>query len=156
VWRLDWGYFGLKRWKRSDYYLLLGLAVTGVAVMLIIPHVPALRQIYPSVRGRSAQAKWGFVSAQLVWTFSWLLGWEFLHRYVLLRPAAALWPRLGWLLVPLSEGVYHLQKPLIEAGGMVLLSIVLTQWTVRRRNMLLPFLVHLVIEVALPLSLIFL
>jgi membrane protease YdiL (CAAX protease family) len=59
------------------------------------------------------------------------------------------WPRYGWLLVPLAEGVYHLQKPWPEMLGMVAFSLIATQWTLRRDNMLLPLLVHLAIEIEL-------
>jgi len=154
--KMDWGYLGVTRWKRRDLALLAGLAVAGAAVMLAIPHVETLRRVYPSLSHLDASAKWNVVSTQVIWAFSWLLGWEFLHRYVLLRRVAAAWPRFGWLLVPLSEGAYHLQKPLIEAAGMVLLSMALTQWAVKRRNALLPFIVHLCVEIALPLSQVFL
>ena len=51
--------------------------------------------------------------------------------------------------MPVSEGVYHLQKTLLEALGMVALSVVLTYWARKRANVLLPFLVHLAIELEL-------
>jgi hypothetical protein len=38
---------------------------------------------------------------------------------------------------------------LLEAGGMVLYSVVLTLWAIRRKNALLPFLAHLTIEIEL-------
>jgi len=153
---MDWGALGVRRWKRRDGYFLLGLALAGMAAILIIPYVPALRQTYHSMGHLAAPEKWTQLFIRGIWVISWLLGWEFLHRYFLLRPVAVQWPRYGWLLVPLSEGLYHLQKPGIEALGMVALSVVLTQWTLRRRNVFLPFLVHLTIEIELILFLIFL
>ncbi|MCL4694164.1 MAG: CPBP family intramembrane metalloprotease, partial [Candidatus Hydrogenedentes bacterium] len=98
--------------------------------------------------------KWEIIARGMLWTFSWLIGWEFLHRYFLLRPFAARWPRFGWLIVPFSEGVYHLQKAPIEAAGMVVFSLVLTAWALRRRNALLPFLAHLLVEIELVLFLV--
>ena len=44
------------------------------------------------------------------------------------------------------EGLYHLQKALPEMGGMVVFSLIVTPWSMRRRNLLLPFLAHLLIE----------
>lgn len=148
--RMDWGALGVRRWKRMDGYFLLALALAGLAAVLIIPYVPALRNTYPGMRDLAFPEKWAQLVVRSLWVLSWLLGWEFLHRYFLIRSAASRWPRYGWLLVPLSEGLYHLQKPsVLEAVGMVALSVLLTQWTLRRRNVLLPFLVHLTIEIEL-------
>lgn len=151
--RMDWGALGVRRWKRVDYRILAVLAVLGMCAVLLIPHIPQLRSNYSSLAEASAEQKWIALRGNLVWVASWLIGWEFLHRYVLLRHAQRLWPVWGWLLVPFSEGVYHLQKPWIEALGMVVFSIILTQWAMRRRNVLLPFLAHLIIEVELILFL---
>lgn len=144
---MDWGYFGFNRWKRRDWILLIGLGALGFMAVLAINVFPSLREYYPSYRDASWPQKWEIVGRGMLWTFSWLVGWEFLHRYFLLRPFVARWPRYGWLIVPFSEGVYHLQKAPIETGGMVLFSLILTAWALRRRNALLPFLAHLVIEI---------
>jgi membrane protease YdiL (CAAX protease family) len=150
---MDWGALGIRGWKRMDYIILAVLAVLGLGAVFLIPHVPQLRYIYASLAEASPEQKWIAFRGQLVWVASWLIGWEFLHRYVLLRQAQRLWPVWGWLLVPFSEGVYHLQKPALEALGMVVFSIILTQWAIRRKNVLLPFLAHLIIEVELILFL---
>lgn len=144
---MDWGAFGWKRFTRADWLVLALLAAAGAAAMFIIPHVPELRRTYPNLSALDTAVKLDYFNGQLIWIFSWLLGWEFMHRYFLLRAAHAHWPRFGWLLVPLAEGVYHLQKPLLEAGGMLLLSLVLTRWALARNNVLLPFLAHLIIEI---------
>lgn len=144
---MDWGFFGFNRWKRRDWILLIGLGVLGLLAVLTINMFPSLREYYPSYSDASWSRKWEIVGRGMLWTFSWLIGWEFLHRYFLLRPFAARWPRLGWLIVPFSEGVYHLQKAPLEAAGMVVFSLILTAWALRRRNALLPFLAHLVIEI---------
>ena len=146
---MDWGYFGVKRWRRIDYVFLAGLAVVAVLTVLTILLFPTLRATYPSAASLSAHAKWSFLAHNVTWTLSWLIGWEFLHRYFLLRPLAAQWPRFGWLLIPVYEGVYHLQKPLLEAAGMVAFSLALTYWALNRRNALLPFLAHLMVELSL-------
>ncbi len=154
--KMDWGALGVKRWTRTDLYLMGGLAVAGFAAILLIPVVPALRHTYHGMGSLAASQKALYFFLQITWIASWLPGWEFIHRYFLLRRAQAVWPRFGWLLVPFSEGVYHLQKPGLEALGMVALSVVLTQWAMRRRNVLLPFLVHLIIEIELVAFLLFL
>jgi hypothetical protein len=146
---MDWGYFGVSRWRRVDLYLLAGLVVIGAIAVLIIPMFPSLRAWYPGLGRASASAKWHYALFTVVWTLSWLAGWEFLHRYFLLTNLSAVWPRFGWILIPISEGAYHLQKPLLEAGGMVALSVILTLWALQRRNTLLPFVVHLSIELEL-------
>ena len=146
---LDPAYFTFKRWRKSDGLLLGALALLGVGAMLLIPMVPALRETYPGLAQASPQVRWDYSQYFLLWTLSWLPGWEFLHRYFLLRRVDAAWPRFGWLLVPLFETVYHLQKPLLEAGGMLALGLVLTWWTRRRKNILLPLIVHALIEIQL-------
>ncbi len=153
--RMDWGAIGPRRWKRIDIALPLGIAVIGVLVMMLIPYVPALHRTYPTLMARSPEMKLAFCIWQLAWLASWLPGWEFMHRYTLLRAANQRWPRYGWLLLPLFEGVYHLQKPMLEMLGMVLFSIAMTQWTLRRRNILLPFLCHLIIEAELVIYLVY-
>lgn len=151
--QLELDFFTFKRWRNVDKLLLGALALLGVGAMLLIPMVPALREIYPGLAQASPEARWAYSEYFLLWTVSWLPGWEFLHRGFLLRRVDAAWPRLGWLLIPLIECAYHLQKPLLEAGGVLALGLVLTWWTRRRRNILLPFLVHALIEIQLLLFL---
>jgi len=152
---MDWGWVGFQRWKRLDLFLLAGFLVLAMAAILVIPLFPSLRNTYPSLRELSASQKLTIFYGKTLWTLSWFVGWEFLHRYFLLRQVHARWPRFGWLLVPLSETIYHLQKPLPETVGMALFSVVATRWTLWRRNMLLPFLVHLGVELALWLFILF-
>lgn len=158
---LDWKYLYGGRWKRADVALVGGLAVFGMAAMFLIPLIPALRAIYPSMGSLPAEQKWLFVQYTMIWNLSWLPGWEFVHRYFLLTaiqrepldggrflPGTRL-SQWGWLLVPLSETIYHLQKPGLEALGMGAFSLVVTFWCLKRRNWLLGFLVHLIIEIEL-------
>lgn len=148
--RMDWGYFGLKRWRRIDLMLLLGLVFIGLGAVLVTQHIPALRALYPSLGRLSPEDKWDIAQTRLIWTASWLIGWEFLHRYVLVTSLRRPVPVL--LIVPLVEGLYHVgQKPAawLEALGMVALSVLFCAWTLRRRNIGLPFLAHLFIELEL-------
>ena len=158
--RMEWRYL-VGKWDRWDALLVGGLTVLGMAAMFLIPLVPALQATYRSLDHLTPEQKWSYVQRIMVWNVSWLFGWEFLHRYVLLRaaqraPLTGRWgfpaPKLTqyyWLLVPLSETVYHLQKPLVEAGGMLAFSLVLTLWCLVRKKWLVACLVHLIIEVEL-------
>lgn len=146
---LDLHAFTFKRWRRVDLYLLAGLLAAGALAVILIPRIPGVRETYRGYGHLSLQQKHSFLFCHLMWTASWLIGWEFLHRYVLLRPWDRSLPRAGWLIVPVSEGLYHLQKAPLEALGMVALSVVLTLWTRKRQNILFPFLVHLAIELEL-------
>lgn len=143
---MDWGAFGLRGLNRWDALLLTAVAVAGVAVMFIIPQFPELRAIYPTHSALTNDQKWNYVISKTVWNLSWLIGWEFLHRYVLLRAAIGRFPQYGWLLVPLSETLFHLQKPLAETAGMLVFSVFLTRWAMARGNVLAPALAHFFIE----------
>lgn len=148
---MDWGWFGLRRLKKWDY-ILLGMGVlAGVLILFIIPLLPSLREYYPSQSARGADQKVLLVVSYLIWTASWLVGWEFLHRYVLVRAVGDRLGGWGWLIVPFSEGLYHIFKSPWECAGMVLFSLLATFYVTRRKNMVVPFLVHLAIEMALPL-----
>ena len=152
---MDWDWLGWRSWRAIDWVMVLGLALAGMLAMLLIPEVPELRRRYPGMSMLPLDYKLEYLASKTFWILSWLVGWEFLHRYVLLRAGNRLWPGWGWMIVPLSEGLYHLQKPLLEAAGMVVLSVILTQWALRRHSLLLPLLVHLIIEIELLLFLLF-
>ena len=148
---MDWGSLGIKRWERRDAVILAALAGLGLIGVLAIPFIPALSGTFPSLGEHSWAEKSRYAYHYLSWTFSWILGWEFLHRYFILRHTQRRWPRYGWLIVPVIEGVYHLppQQSFAMAFGMVVFSLLLTPWAVRRRNVLLPFLAHLIVELEL-------
>ncbi len=137
--KFDLGWYGLARLKRSDVLLTLGLSLVGALAVWLVPHVEALQQYYANYSGGSSW-RWPL----LLWCFSWLPGWEFLHRYFVLRAVGRHW----WIVVLLETG-YHLQKPFLEMAGMFVLSTALTYWTVKRKNALPALLVHLAIELGL-------
>jgi membrane protease YdiL (CAAX protease family) len=138
-------------WQKLDWWLFAGGALICCAVVFLIPLFADLTNYYVASGHRIDRLR--FIRERLVWVASWLPGWELLHRYLLLRSAAFLWPKWGWCLVPLSETVYHLQKPSAEAAGMAAFSVVMTYWSWKRQNLLLPFLLHALIEVTLILYL---
>ncbi len=147
--RWDWGYFGFSRWKRIDIYLLIASVVIGVGCVLAILFIPALRDYYPSASDFSWGEKMRSLRTQLLWNVSWLPGWEFMHRYFLLRPLTARWPRWGWIAVPVLEAAYHIQKDPLEMAAMFVAGVFFTWWTVRRKNIMLPFILHGSVEVGL-------
>lgn len=146
---MDWGYFGIWRLKKADFYVLFCFAFLGVMAVATISFVPGLRSYYPALGSATVVDKWRVAYHTFFYTLSWIVGWEFLHRYVLLRHATDVFPKWGWLTVPLVEGVYHLTKHPLEMLGMVFLSIILCWWTLKRRNMLPAFTVHFLIEMEL-------
>jgi hypothetical protein len=149
-WRnFDRGWYGWARWEMADVILLVTLAGLGVLVLMAVPLIPELREGYTGVGSMSYAVKREFVIGLAVWNLTWLPGWEFLMRYVLLRTAVAQWPRWGWWLVPLADGLYHLQKAWPEMIVAVVFSTVLTYWAFVRRNGLLPLVAHLIIEIEL-------
>lgn len=149
--RMDWAYFKFNRWRPIDYALLGGLLAAGLIAVIAIPLFPRLHQAIPMAGAASISSKAAFFFRHIVWTLSWLLGWEFMHRYLLLRRLRAHWPRFGWLLVPVFETAYHLtwwpMWPMPAA--MLAFSLVATPWALKRRNTLLPFLAHLAVELEL-------
>jgi membrane protease YdiL (CAAX protease family) len=148
--------FTTARWRKLDWYLFAGFGAIGLLVVFLVPFIPGVREHYAANTAGIpfGQKIFGFTQ-YLFWIFSWLLGWEFMHRYFLLQNVAPTWRKYGWLLVPFFEWAYHLQKHFIEAAGMAIFSLALTWYVIKRRNVSLPFLVHLLIEIALPLTVLF-
>ncbi len=151
----DVRYFTFRRCKRFDW-VLLGIATLGGAVlMLLLPWLPGAGTYYGGWGGHPPELRNALLSYHLWWTVSWLLGWEFVHRYFLVKSFLAAWPKRGatvvLIAVPLLETAYHAlqQKPPLECLGMLALSVLLCAWTLHRRNALLPFLAHLAIELEL-------
>ncbi len=154
--RMEWNWFSLRNWKRTDWLLLGVMLILGGIAVASIAFIPSLQSTYSGLSGTNASRNHVYFIAYLLWTASWLPGWEFMHRYFLLRPVMHRFPIYGWLIVPLCETIYHLQKPLLEAAGMAVFSLLLTWWTMKRRNMLIPFVAHLYIEVLLAIALVYL
>jgi hypothetical protein len=142
---LDREWYSFARWRPADVILLIAVTGLGGLLLLTIPLFPGLRETYLGVSDLSPSVRREFVIGISTWTLTWLPAWEFLLRYVLLRTAAAQWPRFGWWLVPLADGLYHLQKAWPEVAMAVLFSIVLTYWAFRRRNGLLPLIALMVL-----------
>lgn len=157
----DLQYFTFRRWKRIDWVLLGAVVIAGGLCMLLLPYVSSLDDYYRGWGTLSMDERWRNAFRALLWTCSWLTGWEFTHRYLLLKKMGEAWPDNGrWLAlltVPLIEALYHViqNKPHLESLGMGALSLVFCAWALHRRNAMLPFLGHLVIELELIVFLFF-
>jgi membrane protease YdiL (CAAX protease family) len=147
--RLEGGWFSFARLEWRDLRVYLVVAGVGLLALVAIPFFPGLRSTYPSLSVIPLGERLRFAGKFLLWVPSWLIGWEFLYRYFLLRPVSERWPENGWLLIPILEGINHLGKPSLEALSMVLFSMVLTPWALGRRSVLATFLAHALIEVEL-------
>lgn len=161
LWRwMDWDAWGMFRWRGRDLALLLLALVGGVVAVALIPHIPGVREYYVPPKAISLEQKLWLVAGYNFWCVSWLLGWEFLHRYVLLAALSRFLPRggWGWLVVPLliagSEAAYHLVKPLPETLAMFGFGFAASLWAYQRGNWLLPLIAHWMIEMALVLFLV--
>lgn len=141
--------FTLRRWKKTDYRLLIIFMALGALGICLIRFIPELNAYYPSGGFATGRSRWLYFQHQVVWVLSWLIGWEFLHRVFLLRYVQVLAGRTGLALIPLVEFAFHLQKTLPEALGALLLGAVLTWWSYRRNNVLLPIITHFSIEMSL-------
>lgn len=150
----DWGYYGWQRWTRGDVVLALVLTCGAIAVILLLPFIPGVAEYYRPRRYYSDLARWHAWKQLALWNLAWLPGWEFMLRYFLLRRLRVVYPAAAVVVVAAAEGAYHLQKPVLEAVAMVLFSIAASSWAVKRRNGLLPFLVHTVVELALSVYLV--
>ncbi len=148
-WRgMDWKAWNKERWTKLERGLLKAAIIVIPVSMFLIPYIPGINQYYHGMN-RGGGIDWAAAFLMLVWTVSWLPGWEFMHRYLLLGAVHKKWPKWGWLLVPISEFVYHLQKPPIEAGLMFAFGLVLTWYAVKRENFRFPFFMHLIVELSL-------
>lgn len=155
AWWLDSSYFTVAGWKRAEWGALAVAILGGILLMAALPNIPGVGDYYQGWGHLAPQNRRAQALGSLLWTLSWLPGWEFIHRYFLLRPLRAASNRAGTLLVlavvPLIEGGYHVlqQKPALECAGMATLSVLMCGYVLSRRNVLLPFLVHFIIEIEL-------
>lgn len=149
LWRMDWDYFTKRRIKPVDWQFLLGMCGLALVAIISVKFIPSLARLYHGSGASTLSGELAYFVRQMLWVLSWLVGWEFMHRYFLLRRVTADFPRFGWLLVPLAEGAYHLVKPWPEMLAMVAFSVIMTQYVMRRKNLVIPFLAHMAVEVLL-------
>ncbi len=154
LWHMDWGAWGTRRWKKMDLWLLGALFLLGIAGVVLVQFIPSLRAEFPSQSNLPGSNKWMIFWVAVFWNLSWVPGWEFMHRYFLLRRLDAQWVKYGWVLVPIIEVAFH-YRDVYMAAGMGLFAVIATIWARERRNILLPFIAHFFIEIVLVLFLLF-
>jgi membrane protease YdiL (CAAX protease family) len=149
IWRkmLDKSYFSFKGIKKIDWMILFGVLALSFIVMFIIPHIESLKDYYMPPENFGTAKKIAFAKKIMIWNFSWLIGYEFLFRYVFFKKC--LEQDKYYYLITLFEVLYHFNKPYPEMVGVFFLSIFLTYWTRLRRNFLIPLVAHFLIELSL-------
>ena len=75
----------MARWTRADYGLCAAVLMLCASAVLLIPIIPGLQAQYGGMSGVPSDKRLALFAGGMVWTFSWLLGWEFMHRYYLLQ-----------------------------------------------------------------------
>lgn len=120
--------------------------------MFIIPHIDSLNNYYKGQSHISFDDKIIFAKRLMIWNFSWLIGYEFLFRFVLLKQC--LKHDKCYYLITLFEVLYHFNKPYPEMLGVFFLSIFLTYWVRLRKNFLIALIGHFLVECSLLLFLI--
>ncbi|HOV34068.1 MAG TPA: hypothetical protein PLX23_11985 [Candidatus Hydrogenedens sp.] len=146
---VDFYWFSFKSWKKNDYFILLGVSILCVASLVFVILSPTLSSYYLGFKTLPFNQKVIIFFQQIFWIISWLLGWEFLNRHLLLRACLRLNKKYAWIFVPIVETVYHIHKAFLEMIGMSMFSIFACLWTIRKENNLLAFLCHLLIELGL-------
>jgi hypothetical protein len=133
--------------RREVLGVVAGVLLAAIVIFLSF-HSDSVRKFYSGLSGARGKtgSGWGRFGFQLVWVLSWLPGYEFLHRHVLLKRFAPLAGGRGWLLVPALEFIFHLQKPLLEAAGAAAFGLIATWWTKKTDNGGVAFLMHFWIE----------
>lgn len=126
---------------------LLGLALVFFVVTFsisVIPYIPQLSNYYFEKTTSDARVRESFI------LLSWLPGWELMFRYWLPKVLTDLKKGAIWFaVVPLYEVGYHLIKPYPETIAMAVFSIISTIWVFKKRNTVLPSVLHLWVEIIL-------
>ncbi|MCX8064079.1 MAG: hypothetical protein N3G21_02785 [Candidatus Hydrogenedentes bacterium] len=147
--RIDLKWLSIAKLGKPDLCILMVFSAVCILSLGMIFILPSLRNYYSGLGALPKEAKIIFFLQQVFWIISWLPGWELLNRHLLLKESEALYPDKGWLLVPAVETLYHLSKPIPEAVGMFIFSILATFYTKKRRNNIPAFMCHLAIEIGL-------
>jgi len=146
---IDFQWFSLKYWQKQDYLIFLFFCLLCLFSLVFVILSPTLRMFYPGTGTIPISQKIQFFLQQFFWIISWLPGWEFLNRHLLLRACRQLSKGSGWFFVTIVETLYHIFKPMLEIFGMFIFSIVACLWSQKRENNLMAFFCHFIIEIGL-------
>jgi hypothetical protein len=136
------------RGTKVEWTLQGGVVVASCLAMFVVASTSELSTYYLGGLPQARLERWQYVQRQLLWTLSWLPGYELLMRRLLLRRAAML-GRWSIALVAMLEFIYHLQKPMLEAVAALGFSVALSIWVRRRPTSVHPLLAHLWVELVL-------
>lgn len=146
---IDFKWLSIKYWQRQDYIIFLLFCFLCLSSLVFVILSPTLRMYYPGMGLLPTKQKIIFFLQQFFWIISWLPGWEFLNRHLLLRACRQISKGYGWLGVTLVETLYHIYKAMLEILGMFVFSVIACIWSQRRENNLMAFFCHLIIEIGL-------
>ncbi|MGC9053555.1 MAG: hypothetical protein ACP5KS_06685, partial [Candidatus Hydrogenedens sp.] len=146
---IDFKWFSLKYWQKQDYLLFLFFCFLCLLSLIFVILSPTLRMFYPGAGVIPLSQKIQFFLQRFFWVISWLPGWEFLNRHLLLRACRQLSKGSGWFFVTITETIYHIFKPMLEILGMFIFSVVACIWSQKKENNLMAFFCHFIIEIGL-------
>ncbi len=150
---IDLQWLSIKHWQKQDYLVFLIFCLLCLSSLGFVFLSPTLQMFYPSMGSLPIKQKAIYFLQQFFWIISWLPGWEFLNRHLLLRACRELSKSYGWFFVTIVETLYHIYKAMLEILGMFIFSIVACLWSQKRENNLMAFFCHFIIEVGLILIL---
>lgn len=137
-----------------SFVIILVLLLSFTGIYFYQDYLSSYSHSFHSGRSNNLQRLTNFI----IFTSSTLIGWEFLHRGFLLlgikyiltekeglneKTAISISIAIVWIF----EVVYHFIKPEIEALGLLIGSPILSYIALRTKSILLPFLLHLFVEV---------
>lgn len=139
--------------KRGQILAFGAFLLLATVLLLWAMRQPSLQSYYGSTAQAMKRMGWSWFLPHLGYTLSWMLGWEFMLRGLVLNHGAPGHPRRAVAWVLLLDLAAHVHKSPLECGGILLLAPIQI-WLVRRTGSLLwPILLHLWVECAYPLVL---
>lgn len=137
---------------RDGGRLLLALALVTVLLAAGMGH-PSVRGWYASTGQALARGGAPWFLRHLGYTLSWMLGWEFLLRGLVLNHAFPRRPALAAAVVVLLDVAAHVHKTPLECGALLLFAPLQIHLFRRWDSLAVPVLLHLWVECAYPLFL---
>ncbi|MDB5036927.1 MAG: hypothetical protein JWQ35_455 [Bacteriovoracaceae bacterium] len=165
--KISWRELGVAKpyLNRTSKRMLFGFAILTPFVVYLIHLSPDYLNAYPYYRNQSVST-FERLSQFSIFTFSTMVGWEFLLRAYLLfgmrrllenqhRVSSELATALSILWVCTFEVLYHFVKPDLEAWGMLIASPILSWIAFKTRSFFVPLAFHLFIETSFIISIIY-
>jgi len=133
--------------------LLIGVFISSL-IVASISIIPSLSEYYQTVGAATLETRFAYVSAQLAWTISWLLGYELMLRAGLPSAIRCFFDldKTKIILFALSIGFldsfYHViqLKDPVESIGIGIFGFWGASWVLKGRSVWVPILIHASIE----------